>query len=136
MYLKSGVKRDGTFIAHQVHYLVNSGAYATFKPGGLINGYNQAAGPYRAPHCQIASTFVYTNTIPCGFMRAPGEPQAVFALESHIDEVARQLNIDPLEFRRKNLITEGDETASGERFEHVRVHETMRTGRPVALARK
>ena len=58
-------------------------------------------------------------------MRAPGEPQAVFALESHIDEIARQLNIDPLEFRHKNLITEGDETASGERFEHVRVHETL-----------
>src|SRR5262249_47327047 len=51
--------------------------------------------------------------------------QAVFALESHIDEIARQLNIDPLEFRRKNLITEGDETASGEHFEHVRVHETL-----------
>jgi CO/xanthine dehydrogenase Mo-binding subunit len=125
VYLKSGVKRDGTFTAHQVHYLVNSGAYAAFKPGGLINGYNQAAGPYRVPHCQIASTFVYTNTIPCGFMRAPGEPQAVFALESHIDEIARQLNIDPFEFRRRNLITEGEETASGERFEHVRVHETL-----------
>ena len=66
---------------------------------GIIDGYNQAAGPYRVPHCQIESTFVYTNTIPCGFMRAPGEPQAVFALESHIDEIARQLDIDPLEFR-------------------------------------
>ncbi len=132
VYLKSGVKRDGTLIAHQVHYLVNSGAYAAFKPGGLINGYNQAAGPYRAPHCQIASTFVYTNTIPCGFMRAPGEPQAVFALESHIDEVARRLGLDPLELRRKNLITEGDETASGEHFEHVRVHETLQAATEAA----
>ena len=130
--LKSGVKRDGTLIAHQVHYLVNSGAYAAFKPGGLINGYNQAAGPYRAPHCQIASTFVYTNTIPCGFMRAPGEPQAVFALESHIDEMARRLGLDPLELRRKNLITEGDETASGEHFEHVRVHETLQAAAEAA----
>jgi carbon-monoxide dehydrogenase large subunit len=124
--LKTGVMRDGTLTAHQVHYLVNSGAYAGFKPLGVINGYNQAAGPYRVPHCRIESTFVYTNTIPCGFMRAPGEPQAVFALESHIDEIARTLSIDPLAFRLKNLITDGEETASGERFEHVRVQETLR----------
>ena len=124
--LKTGVKRDGTLTAHQVHYLVNSGAYAAFKPGGIIGGFNQAAGPYRAPNCRIESAFVYTNTLPCGFMRAPGEPQAVFALESHIDEVARQLGIDPLTLRSQNLIVDGDETASGERFEHVRVHETLR----------
>jgi CO/xanthine dehydrogenase Mo-binding subunit len=123
--LKTGVKRDGTLTSHQVHYLVNSGAYAAFKPAGIIGGYNQAAGPYRVPHCRIESTFVYTNTIPCGFMRAPGEPQAVFALESHVDEIARQLGVDPLEFRLKNLIVDGEETASGERFDHVRVHETL-----------
>jgi carbon-monoxide dehydrogenase large subunit len=115
--LKTDVKRDGTLTAHQVHYLVNSGAYAAFKPLGTIGGYNQAAGPYRIPHCRIESTFVYTNTLPCGFMRAPGEPQAAFALESHIDEVARRLGIDPLAFRLKNLIVDGEETASGERFE-------------------
>jgi CO/xanthine dehydrogenase Mo-binding subunit len=130
--LKTGVKRDGTLTAHQVHYLVNSGAYAAFKPAGIIGGYNQAAGPYRVPHCRIESTFVYTNSIPCGFMRAPGEPQAVFALESHIDEIARQLGIDPLEFRLKNLIVDGEETASGERFEHVRVHETLRAAAEAA----
>jgi CO/xanthine dehydrogenase Mo-binding subunit len=124
--LKTGVKRDGTLTAHQVHYLVNSGAYAAFKPAGIIGGYNQAAGPYRVPNCRIESTFVYTNTVPCGFMRAPGEPQAVFALESHVDEIARQIRMDPLEFRRKNLIVDGEETASGEHFEHVRVHETLR----------
>jgi CO/xanthine dehydrogenase Mo-binding subunit len=130
--LKTGVKQDGTLTAHQVHYLVNSGAYAAFKPGGVINGYNQAAGPYRVPNCRIESTFVYTNTIPCGFMRAPGEPQAVFALESHIDEIARQLDIDPLAFRVKNLIFDGEETASGERFEHVRVHETLQAAAEAA----
>jgi CO/xanthine dehydrogenase Mo-binding subunit len=123
--LKTGVKRDGTLTAHLVNYTVNSGAYAAFKPTGVIGGYNQAAGPYRIPNCRIESLFVYTNTIPCGFMRAPGEPQAVFALESHIDEIARQLGADPLAFRLKNLIVDGEETASGERFEHVRVHETV-----------
>jgi CO/xanthine dehydrogenase Mo-binding subunit len=124
--LKTGVKRDGTLTAHQVNYTVNSGAYAAFKPSGLLGGYAQAAGPYRVPNCRIESTFVYTNTIPCGFMRAPGEPQAVFALESHIDEIARQLGMEPLALRSQNLIVDGEETASGERFEHVRVHETLR----------
>jgi CO/xanthine dehydrogenase Mo-binding subunit len=110
--LKTGVKRDGTLTAHQVNYTVNSGAYAAFKPSGLLGGYAQAAGPYRVPNCRIESTFVYTNTIPCGFMRAPGEPQAVFALESHIDEIARQLGMEPLAFRSQNLIVDGEETAS------------------------
>jgi CO/xanthine dehydrogenase Mo-binding subunit len=130
--LKTGVKRDGTLTAHQVHYLVDSGAYAAFKPLGVINGYNQAAGPYRIPHCRIESQFVYTNTIPGGFMRAPGEPQAVFALESHIDDIARQLHIDPLAFRLKNLIVDGEETASGEHFEHVRVQETLQAAAAAA----
>jgi CO/xanthine dehydrogenase Mo-binding subunit len=130
--LKTGVKRDGTLTAHQVHYLVNSGAYAAFKPAGVIGGYTQAAGPYRVPHCRIESMFVYTNTVPCGFMRAPGEPQAVFALESHMDEIARRLGIDPLEFRLKNVIVDGEETASGERFEHVRVHETLKAAADAA----
>jgi len=65
-------------------------------------------------------------------MRAPGEPQAVFALESHIDEIARRLGIDPLAMRSKNLVVDGDETASGERFEHVRVHETLRAAAEAA----
>ena len=123
--LKTGVKRDGTLTAHQVHYMVNSGAYAAFKPPGTIGGANQAAGPYRVPHCRVESTFVYTNTVPGGFMRAPGEPQGVFALESHIDEIARQLGMDPLAFRRQNLMVDGEETAFGEPLEHVRVHETL-----------
>jgi CO/xanthine dehydrogenase Mo-binding subunit len=58
-------------------------------------------------------------------MRAPGEPQGVFALESHIDEIARHIGLDPLELRRQNLIVDGEETAFGEHLEHVRVHETL-----------
>jgi CO/xanthine dehydrogenase Mo-binding subunit len=123
--LKTGVKRDGTLTAHQVRYTVNSGAYAAFKPRGTIGGANQAAGPYRIPHCRIESAFVYTNTLPGGFMRAPGEPQGVFALESHLDDIARRIGVDPLAFRLKNLIVEGDETAFGERLEHVRARETL-----------
>ncbi|HWO72240.1 MAG TPA: xanthine dehydrogenase family protein molybdopterin-binding subunit, partial [Dehalococcoidia bacterium] len=123
--LKTGVKRDGTIVAHQVEYIVDSGAYAAFKPLGTIGGANQAAGPYRIPNVVIDSRFVYTNTVPGGFMRAPGDPQGVFPLESHLDDIARRLGMSPAEFKRKNLVREGDETAWGERLQHVRAVETL-----------
>jgi CO/xanthine dehydrogenase Mo-binding subunit len=123
--LKTGVKRDGTLTAHQVNYVVNTGAYAAFKPYGTIGGANQAAGPYRVANCRVDSAFVYTNNVPGGFMRAPGEPQGVWGIECHMDEIARRLEMDPAEFRRKNLIVEGEETAFGEKLEHVRAIETL-----------
>jgi CO/xanthine dehydrogenase Mo-binding subunit len=123
--LKTGVKRDGTITAHQVDYVVNTGAYAAFKPMGSIGGANQAAGPYRIPNVRIESRFVYTNNLPGGFVRAPGEPQGVFAIESHIDEVARRIGMDPAAFRMQNLIVDGEETAFGEHLQHIRARETL-----------
>jgi CO/xanthine dehydrogenase Mo-binding subunit len=123
--LRTGVKRDGSLTAHTVNHVVNSGAYAAFKSYGTIAGANEAAGPYRVANSRIDSTFVYTNTVPGGFMRAPGEPEGVFAIESHIDEVARAVGMDPVEFRRRNLIVEGDETAFGHQLHHVRAIETL-----------
>ncbi|MGH2601349.1 MAG: xanthine dehydrogenase family protein molybdopterin-binding subunit, partial [Dehalococcoidia bacterium] len=123
--LKTGVKRDGTITAHQVDYVVNTGAYAAFKPMGGIGGANQAAGPYRMPNVRIESRFVYTNNLPGGFVRAPGEPQGVWAIESQMDEVARRLGVDPAEFRLQNLIVDGEETAFGEQLEHIRARETL-----------
>lgn len=123
--LKTGIKNDGTITAHQVNHVVNSGAYAAFKSYGSISGANQAAGVYKVPNVLVDSTFVYTNTLPGGFMRAPGEPQGIWAIESHIDECARKIGMDPAEFRRKTLIEEGDESGWGEEFEHLRVKETL-----------
>jgi CO/xanthine dehydrogenase Mo-binding subunit len=123
--LKTGVMNDGTLVAHEVRFLVNSGAYAAYKPNGVIGGAPRAAGPYRVPNSRIEARHVYTNTVPGGHMRAPGSPQAVFALESHLDDIARRLDIDPLRFRLQNLVEDGDETAWGERFEHVRLKETV-----------
>ncbi len=123
--LKTGVKNDGTIVAHSVEYTVDSGAYAAFKPVGAIGGANQAAGPYRIDNVSIESRFVYTNNVPGGFMRAPGDPQGVFPVECHLDDIARQLGMDPADLRRKNLVVPGDETAWGEHLEHVRAIETL-----------
>ena len=125
--LKTGVKRDGTIVAHQARVVFDSGAYGGFKPVPTVNlgGAAKAGGPYKIPHVHIESVQVYTNTIPGGFMRAPGEPQAVFAIESHIDCIARQVGIDPLDFRLQNLIEAGAETPIGTRYQSIRAQETL-----------
>ena len=125
--MKTGVKQDGTLVAHQARVLFNSGAYGGFKPAPGINlgGASKSGGPYKIPHMHIEGVQVYTNTVPGGFMRAPGEPQAVFAAESQMDLVARRLGMDPLEFRRKNLIEEGDENPIGTVYTNVKAIETL-----------
>ncbi len=123
--LKTGVRRDGRMTAHSVSHIVNCGAYAGYKPRGLIGGASQAAGPYRIENVRIDSRHVYTNTVPGGYMRAPGEPQSAFALESHIDEIARAIGRDPLDFRLLNLVEEGDTAAAGEIFDDPHAKETL-----------
>ncbi|HZA23242.1 MAG TPA: molybdopterin cofactor-binding domain-containing protein, partial [Dehalococcoidia bacterium] len=125
--LKTGVKQDGAIVAHQAQVFFNSGAYGGFKPAPGVNlgGASKAGGPYKIPHTRIESAQVYTNTIPGGFMRAPGEPQTLFATESHLDCIARQLRMDPLDFRLQNLIDEGDENPIGIRYQNIRARETL-----------
>lgn len=123
--IKTGVKRDGTLMAHRMEFIFDSGAYAAFKPNGLLNGPRASAGPYRIPHVLIEEKMVYTNKIPCGHMRAPGEPQGFFANESHLDLVAKKLGMDPAEFRKKNLMHDGDISATGEEVSHIKAEETL-----------
>ena len=95
--MKTGVKQDGTLVAHQARVLFNSGAYGGFKPAPGVNlgGASKSGGPYKIPHMHIEGVQVYTNTVPGGFMRAPGEPQAVFAAESQMDLVAARVGNRP-----------------------------------------
>ncbi len=123
--LKTGVRRDGTIVAHHVQHFANCGAYAGYKPNGAMGAANSAAGPYRIDNVRIDSVNVYTNTLPGQILRAPGQPQAAFAVESHLDEIARALDMDPVNFRLKNLVEDGDEMAAGERLEEIRARETL-----------
>jgi carbon-monoxide dehydrogenase large subunit len=124
---RTGVKKDGRIVARQVKALFNSGAYAAFKPAPSVNlgGTGMGAGVYRIPHLLIEGLCVYTNNIPCGHARSPGEPQMVFAGESHMDMIASEIGLDPAEFRRRNLLTDGDHLANGHHLEHVRATETL-----------
>ena len=124
-YMKTGVQRDGTLVAHQMEALFNSGAYGGLRPGAIINGAGQGGAWYRCPNARISVKRVYTNNMPGGQMRAPGEPQSFFAAESHMDCVARRLGMDPLEFRMKNLIEDGDSTLTGARYRAIRAKATL-----------
>ena len=125
--LKTGVKRDGTMVAHEMEAYLDSGAYGGFRPGAVVGGIAHAGGCYRAEHARIAVSRVYTNNLPGGQMRAPGEPQGFFAAESHMDCVARKLGMDPYEFRLKNLIEEGETTLTGGHYRGIKAKDTLKT---------
>ena len=103
--LRTGVKRDGKIVAHDAKVLINRGAYTghNTSANGLLGGAAKAANFYEIPNLHIEAFAVYTNLVPCGFMRAPGSPQVLFAVEAHMSLLARELGIDPVEFRKRNV---------------------------------
>jgi CO/xanthine dehydrogenase Mo-binding subunit len=123
--VKTGVKKDGTIVAHHMDFVFDSGAYGAFKPNAFLNGPHGSAGPYNIPHCLIEEHMVYTNKIPCGHMRSPGDPQGFFANESQMDLVAKELGMDPLKFRRKNLMRDGDVDPIGEEVAYIKTEDTL-----------
>ncbi|MBW1850376.1 MAG: molybdopterin-dependent oxidoreductase [Deltaproteobacteria bacterium] len=125
IYLKTGVKKDGHIVAREARLLFDTGGYAGHGPGVAPLGGNSILGPYRTPHFKIDSLSIYTNKMNFSFMRAPGGIQASFACESHIDRIARELNYDPFDFRMKNLVAEGDTSATGQNLEAVGIKETL-----------
>jgi CO/xanthine dehydrogenase Mo-binding subunit len=123
--IKTGVKRNGLIIAQHMEMIFDSGAYGAYRPQGFLVGAHESFGPYRIANARIDEKYVYTNKFPCGYMRAPGHPQGVFAVESQADIVARRLGIDPAEYRRRNFMHDGDHFPLGESIAHVRVSEAL-----------
>lgn len=105
--LKLGAKRDGTLVALQGRVLFETGAYAGAAAmlGGVLIG-----SVYRCPHIDLRYYEVLTNTVGVGAYRAPNAPQALFALESLVDELCRELKLDAVTFRLLNGVKEGDPT--------------------------
>ena len=109
IHMKTGVKRDGMIIANEMTLLANTGAYGTHALTVQSNTGSKTLPLYPCPNIRFVAEVVYTNLPPAGAFRGYGVPQGFFALESHIDEIARQLGMDALELRRKNWLKEGDE---------------------------
>lgn len=112
--IKSGVKKDGTIVARTVHIDYQIGAYADCAPRVAQKGGYVSVGPYRIPNVEIHSRAIYTNTPPSGAYRGFGVPQATWAYEQHTDEIAKALEMDPVEFRVKNLLKRGELYAEGD----------------------
>jgi carbon-monoxide dehydrogenase large subunit len=123
--IKTGVKRNGIIIAEHIEFVFDSGAYGSYRPQGYLVGAHDAPGPYRVPNCLVEEKYVYTNKMPCGYMRAPGHLQGFFASESQMDLVAKRLGLDPAEFRRMNFMRDGDASPLGEVVPHVKATETL-----------
>ncbi|HXL37840.1 MAG TPA: molybdopterin cofactor-binding domain-containing protein [Ktedonobacteraceae bacterium] len=107
--MKTGVKRDGTIIANSMTVLANTGAYGTHSLTVQSNTGSKPLPIYPCQNIRFEAEVVYTNLPPPGAFRGYGVPQGFFALESHMDEVAKRIGMDALEFRRKNWIKVGDE---------------------------
>jgi CO/xanthine dehydrogenase Mo-binding subunit len=112
--LKTGIMKDGTLVARQARAYFGNGAYH------IATGYNfgegmagRLVGPYNVPHIELWACTVYTNQPPCGAYRAPGSPQIIFALESHMDMLASRLGMDPLTLRKHNAQKVGDRSIIG-----------------------
>jgi CO/xanthine dehydrogenase Mo-binding subunit len=125
VWMRTGARRDGTIVAQEATAVFNGGAYAGFKPRSFLVGAAAAGGPYRISHTRITAHTVYTNRVPCGHMRGPGEAQTMFALESQLDMLAVELGMDPAQLRRHNVVREGDATALGHVYQDVRAVETL-----------
>jgi CO/xanthine dehydrogenase Mo-binding subunit len=111
--IRSGVTKDGRITARSCAVWWNGGAYADIGPRVTQKSGFTAAGPYDIDNVHVESYAVYTNLPPAGALRGFGVPQLVWAYESHTDLIARELGIDPIAFRRKNILRNGRPQATG-----------------------
>jgi len=123
--IKSAVTKDGRIVARDCEVWWNGGAYADIGPRVTQKSGFTAPGPYDIDNVRIDSYALYTNLPPAGALRGFGIPQLVWAYESHTDMVARELGIDPIEFRRRNLLREGRPQATGTRMKDAALEKVL-----------
>jgi CO/xanthine dehydrogenase Mo-binding subunit len=120
--VRVGCDADGRLLALSVDAVFDGGAYAAVKPIPSVNlhGMQECALGYRLEAFAVRSRIAYTTTLPKGHVRAPGAPQAVFAVESALDELAAAAGFSPFELRRRSVLTDGDRDAYGHVWDEAR----------------
>jgi CO/xanthine dehydrogenase Mo-binding subunit len=118
--VRIGATRDGTLVAKELDCWVDTGAYADCGPGVATKMGYAGVGPYRIPHVRVDALAIYTNLPPNGAFRGYGAMQSIWASERTMDVLADELAMSPLELRRRNLLHDGDEFATGEVMHDVR----------------
>ncbi|MEX1195064.1 MAG: xanthine dehydrogenase family protein molybdopterin-binding subunit [Dehalococcoidia bacterium] len=120
--LKTGMTKDGTLTALEARLIYDSGAF----PGApMLAGCMLIGGYYRCDNIDIQGYEVLTNKVSVGALRAPGAHNATFAIESHIDMMAKELGLDPLEVRIKNAVEEGDLMPNGQVYPRIGLRECL-----------
>jgi len=136
--LRTGVDGDGRLCALHARAVFSGGGYAALKANAevTVQGPRKVASYYRIPAIQVETICAYTNQVPCTQTRTPGSPQTTFAMESQIDIIARALGMDPVEFRQKNLLDDGDPTPFGQKLKGIVVKEALKKALDVSGWRK
>lgn len=125
MDYKTGVSKEGRIIARQVRLVLDGGAYCSWSATTLGKACILSPGPYKIDNVTAEAFVVYTNKTMTGAMRGFGAPQVCFAYESHMDDIARELGIDPLKIRLLNAFDEGSSSPTGQVLHSVVVKETL-----------
>lgn len=116
--LRTALDEDERIVAMEADIRFNAGAYAGLSNVVLQRAMFNMAGVYSIPNLMVKGRTVATNTVPNGAFRGFGAPQAIFAIEMHLNEIAQKLGRDPLKFKRKHMAKKGDPTATGGTFRH------------------
>ncbi|MGB3904775.1 MAG: molybdopterin cofactor-binding domain-containing protein [Anaerolineae bacterium] len=135
--IKSGVKKEGTLLAREVRMILDNGAYSSWGSTTPLVMMLTISSLYRVPNVRYDVTVAYTNNPYSGAMRGYGNPQATFVLESHMDMLAHELGMDPMEFRLKNANQPGDVTGQGVRISTCGLTECIeRAGQSIGWKKK
>lgn len=121
MKYKIGATEDGKIQAMEIEVVADSGAYACQTPFVTWRSVVQATGPYEIENVKTDTYGYYTNNVYTGAMRGYGSPQVIFAQESLMDELAEELNMNPVELRMKNIYHNNSYTASGQKLDNHEV---------------
>ena len=123
--ITTGVRNDGSITARKAWIAIDNGAYTADSGFFSQLAAMHISGPYRIPNLHVAAHLVYTNHQPSGSVRAPTAPQACWAVESHTDEIAAALGMDPVDFRRRNAVDTGVEGPSGQTYGEIGVQQCI-----------
>ena len=125
VHLRSALSSDGTILGREVRVVLDAGAYAIGTP--LLGGVAAllAPGPYRIPNIAVEVLSVHTNNMPFAAYRGPTGPQCVYAVETHMDEIAREMGIDRVRLRLQNALDDDDEGHSDQHLERVSLKEAI-----------
>ena len=127
LMLRTGLEENGALTAVKATIYFSGGAYGSQKanPQVTVLGGRRLASMYRCPAIEVETFCAYTNQVPCTQTRTPGSPQVVFAFESQMDIIAKEMGMDALELRRRNILQDGDANPMGEKWSDILMGEVL-----------